>query len=106
MSGTKEGGVKAAKTNKERQGDDFYKRIGATGGKNGTGMKGFACNPQLASEAGRKGGKKSKRTKTAFTTVTTAKMTATVSSNSSLDDAMTTATSHKPSIISKFLGRA
>lgn len=106
MAGNQAGGKEAAKTNKAKYGDDFYKRIGATGGKNGTGMKGFACNPQLASEAGRKGGKKSKRTKTSFTAVTTAKMTATVSSKSNLDDAMTTATSHKPSIISKFLGRA
>lgn len=106
MAGNSAGGKEAAKTNKRKYGENFYKEIGAKGGKNGTGMKGFACNPQLASEAGRRGGMKSKRTKTAFTTVTAAKMTATVSSKSNLDDAMTTATSHKPSIISKFLGRA
>lgn len=62
MAGTKAGGVKAAATNKARQGSDFYKRIGAIGGKNGhTG--GFAANPELAREAGRKGGHISKRGK-------------------------------------------
>ena len=60
MSGTREGGLKAAKTNLERNGKDFYSRIGSRGGKNGhTG--GFAANPALAREAGRKGGKKSRR---------------------------------------------
>ena len=61
MSGTKIGGVKAAYTNRERHGLDFYARIGARGGRNGhTG--GFASNPELARIAGRKGGKKSRRT--------------------------------------------
>lgn len=60
MSGTREGGLKAAKTNLERNGKDFYARIGSQGGKNGhTG--GFAANPALARIAGAKGGKKSKR---------------------------------------------
>lgn len=60
MSGTKIGGVKAAITNKEKHGKDFYARIGRKGGKNDhTG--GFAANVELAREAGRKGGKKSKR---------------------------------------------
>ena len=60
MSGTKIGGSKAAITNKQLHGEDFYARIGRKGGKNGhTG--GFAANPELAREAGRKGGKKSKR---------------------------------------------
>lgn len=60
MSGTREGGLKAAKTNLERNGKDFYSRIGSQGGKNGhTG--GFAANPALARIAGAKGGKKSKR---------------------------------------------
>lgn len=62
MAGTVEGGRKARKTNYEKYGDDFYKRIGARGGKLGhTG--GFAANPELAKIAGRKGGKKSKRGK-------------------------------------------
>ena len=61
MSGTKIGGQKAAYTNKLRHGLDFYAQIGAKGGRNGhTG--GFAANPELAREAGRKGGKKSRRT--------------------------------------------
>ena len=62
MAGTKEGGKKSAMTNKHRHGEDFYSRIGHIGGKNGhTG--GFASNPELAREAGRKGGKKSRRGK-------------------------------------------
>lgn len=61
MSGTKIGGMKAAKTNLEKYGSDFYKRIGAKGGRNGhTG--GFASNPALASIAGAIGGRKSRRT--------------------------------------------
>lgn len=61
MSGTKVGGQKARETNLERHGEDFYKRIGAIGGRNGhTG--GFAANPELARIAGAKGGKISRRT--------------------------------------------
>ena len=60
MSGTRRGGRKAAKTNLERHGTDFYKRIGKKGGQNGhTG--GFAANPALASIAGAKGGRISRR---------------------------------------------
>lgn len=60
MAGTKAGGMKAAKTNKKLHGEDFYAQIGRKGGRNGhTG--GFAANPELAREAGRKGGLKSKR---------------------------------------------
>ena len=60
MAGNKIGGRKAAATNKRLHGEDFYKRIGKIGGKNGhTG--GFAANPKLAREAGAKGGKISKR---------------------------------------------
>lgn len=55
MAGTKAGGKKAAATNKAKNGEDFYARIGRKGGQNGhTG--GFAANPQLARIAGRKGG--------------------------------------------------
>ena len=55
------GGLKAAKTNKLKYGEDFYSRIGAKGGRNGhTG--GFAANPELAKRAGSLGGKKSRRT--------------------------------------------
>ena len=60
MPGTIEGGRKAAATNKKKYGNEFYASIGRKGGKNGhTG--GFAANPELAREAGRKGGKISKR---------------------------------------------
>lgn len=60
MAGTKAGGQKAAVTNKEKYGHDFYAEIGRKGGKNGhTG--GFAANPELAKIAGAIGGRKSKR---------------------------------------------
>lgn len=55
-----EGGKKAAATNKERYGADFYVNIGALGGRKSRGG-GFAANPELAREAGRKGGKKSRK---------------------------------------------
>lgn len=61
MAGTKAGGKKTAATNLERHGKDFYREIGAKGGRNGhTG--GFASNPELAKIAGAKGGRISKRT--------------------------------------------
>lgn len=63
MPGTKAGGLKAAKTNKDRYGEDFYSMIGAAGGKISRGG-GFAANRQLARIAGRKGGLKSRRRKT------------------------------------------
>lgn len=67
MVGTKAGGIKAAKTNLEKHGADFFKRIGKKGGQNGhTG--GFAANPALASIAGRKGGLISKRGKAKYET--------------------------------------
>lgn len=56
MAGTKEGGAKARATMYEKHGKDFYKRIGAIGGKH-CGMKGFALNPELARKAGAKGRK-------------------------------------------------
>lgn len=65
MPGTKEGGRKGAVTNKAKYGDDFYKRIGAEGGKNGR-TGGFYANRELASIAGAKGGRISRRTKKAY----------------------------------------
>lgn len=60
MSGTKVGGKLAAKTNKKLYGKDYYRTIGAMGGKSGhTG--GFYANRELASIAGRKGGTISRR---------------------------------------------
>lgn len=59
MAENREGGLKAAAKNKQRD-PDFYAKIGRKGGKNGhTG--GFAANRELASIAGRIGGKISKR---------------------------------------------
>lgn len=60
MPGTKIGGQRAAKTNKERHGDDFYHRIGKKGGRNGN-TGGFYANPELAKRAGAKGGAISRR---------------------------------------------
>jgi general stress protein YciG len=69
MSGTITGGKLAAKTNKERHGDEFYKRIGSTGGaKPTTKSKGFAANHERAVMVGRLGGSISKRTKKAAVT--------------------------------------
>jgi general stress protein YciG len=65
MVGTKAGGIKAAKTNLEKHGADFYKRIGKKGGQNGhTG--GFAANRALARVAGAKGGRISRRGKAKY----------------------------------------
>ena len=71
MAGTKEGGRRAAATNKIKYGPGFYARIGARGGSLGhTG--GFASNKigadgltgiQRASTAGVIGGRKSRRAK-------------------------------------------
>lgn len=71
MAGTVEGGRKAARTNRERHGKNFYQRIGAEGGRKGT-TGGFASNaigcdgltgPQRARIAGAKGGRMSRRPK-------------------------------------------
>lgn len=62
MAGTKIGGAKAASTNKQKHGTDFYARIGAMGGKKGR-TGGFAANPELARIAGAKGGRISRRGK-------------------------------------------
>lgn len=71
MAGTKEGGVRAAATNKTRHGKDFYARIGAAGGKKGT-TGGFAANRELARLAGAKGGRISRRSKAIKVEVKTA----------------------------------
>lgn len=63
MPGTREGGMKAAQTNRKRYGKTFYVRIGAIGGKKSTGG-GFAANPELARIAGAKGGRAKKKNQT------------------------------------------
>ena len=62
MPGTVTGGLKCAATNKAKYGDDWYKKIGAIGGRNGN-TGGFASNHTLAQLAGAKGGRISKRGK-------------------------------------------
>lgn len=62
MAGTIEGGKKAAAQNRVRYGEDFYRKIGAKGGKLGK-TGGFYANRELARTAGAKGGRISKRTK-------------------------------------------
>lgn len=65
MSGTREGGIQAAKQNKAHYGEDFYKRIGAMSNasweKNGRKPRGFSANREAAKRAGAKGGAISKR---------------------------------------------
>lgn len=46
--------------NDEKALHDHQASIGSRGGKNGTGMKGFALNPELARRAGAIGGRKSR----------------------------------------------
>jgi general stress protein YciG len=62
MAGTKDGGAKAAATNKAKYGSDFYARIGQSGGKVGR-TGGFYANRDLARKAGAKGGRISRRGK-------------------------------------------
>ena len=73
MSGTIEGGRKAAATNKERYGDNYYANIGHKGGANSK-TGGFASNkvgkdgltgPERAKLAGSIGGAKSRRGRSA-----------------------------------------
>lgn len=71
--GTKAGGQRTKETNLRKHGSDFYKRIGASGGRAGRGEDykgGFACDEkgpdgltgkQRARIAGKKGGQRSKR---------------------------------------------
>lgn len=69
MAGTKEGAIKAARTNLEKHGADFYSRIGRKGGRNGH-RGGFASElrgsdgltgRERARTAGAKGGHLSRR---------------------------------------------
>lgn len=60
MSQTKEGAIKARDVNYMKYGKDFYRNIGAQGGKKKV-PKGFAVNKELARKAGAKGGERSKR---------------------------------------------
>ena len=63
MPGTRAGGLKAAATNREKYGANFYAEIGRKGGENGH-SGGFSSSHKLAVEAGRKGGAISSRSET------------------------------------------
>ena len=65
MAGTKAGGYKAATTDKQKYGAEFYRAIGRIGGHRGH-SGGFAANPELAKIAGSIGGKRSKRGKAIY----------------------------------------
>ena len=67
MSGTVAGGKRAAQTNKERYGEDFYKVQGGKGGAKTGIPKGFSLSGK-AKEAGSRGGKISKRGPTVYVT--------------------------------------
>lgn len=60
MAGTKAGGAKARETNVRKYGADYYRRIGAEGGKKKSPLKGFGSHPEKASEYGKIGGSRSK----------------------------------------------
>ena len=64
MAGTKDGGRKAAATNKAKYGSNFYAQIGASGGKKGR-TGGFYANRELAARAGALGGRVSRRGRSA-----------------------------------------
>lgn len=62
MAGTVEGGKSAAAKNKELYGEDYYKRIGKSGGLvNHPETRYFRVNKEAAREAGAKGGTISRR---------------------------------------------
>lgn len=64
MAGTKLGGQKAANTNKQKYGEDFYTTIGSKGGSVARKeTRAFFKNRELARTAGAKGGRASKRKK-------------------------------------------
>lgn len=63
MAGTHEGGVKAAATNKRINGADYYRRLGAKGGRNGHGGGFASMNKEDVARCGRRGGSKSVRSK-------------------------------------------
>jgi general stress protein YciG len=60
MGGTITGGLQAAATSKARYGSDWYRKIGAKGGKAST-TGGFYGDREMARAAGAKGGRTSRR---------------------------------------------
>lgn len=73
MAGTHIGGKQAAVSNRKKYGSDFYKRIGAIGGKKGTGheyghgMVSPVVNGALGGKKSRKGYKLIDETATTYT---------------------------------------
>ena len=63
MGGTAEGNKKRVATIKARYGDDFFVNLGRKYGKVHNPKKGFGSNPELAKEAGRKGGQNGRKRK-------------------------------------------
>ena len=64
MSGTKQGGLKTAQTNKEKYGEDYYSELGRKGGSvSHPETRWFNNHRDLASKWGKKGGHISKRGK-------------------------------------------
>ena len=64
MAGTTAGGKKAAATNKKNHGANFYAEIGRKGGKKShPATRYFAMHPEVAKNAGAKGGRISRRGK-------------------------------------------
>lgn len=61
MAGTKAGGIKAARTNKLRNGGDFYAKIGKMGGMKSTGGGFASMTHEQVSAYGKKGGSRSRR---------------------------------------------
>lgn len=61
MSGTRAGGLRAAKKIRKNFGKNFYQEIGRIGGSKTYGMKGFALDHQRAVSAGARGGSISRR---------------------------------------------
>ena len=63
MSGTRAGGLKASKTNKEKHGDDFFRNIGRKGGSAKHKTRWLQEHPEFAQKIGKIGGTRSKRGK-------------------------------------------
>lgn len=57
MAGNTESAKRAAQTNKDKYGEDYYREIGALGGKANKKPRWLQLHPEKAREIGRKGGR-------------------------------------------------